>query len=351
MRFLDSAKIYIKAGDGGRGCVSFRREKFIEFGGPDGGNGGLGADVYFKAVDNLNTLIDFRYHQHFKAPNGRGGAGRNRSGEQGEDLIIEVPVGTVIMDEFKEHIIIDMNEDGKIFKIAQGGIGGKGNAHFKSSTNRAPRMAQTGTEGEELWVWLELEILADIGLIGLPNAGKSTLISTITNSKSKIGNYAFTTLKPSLGVLVYKEKQIVIADLPGLIKGASDGIGLGARFLSHVKRCKAFIHIIDASTDVKKAFKTIEKEIANYDEDTNNNILTKPQIIVLNKTDLVDESELQEKMAAIKKIAKSPIIAISALQKEGLSDLFYAIAEIFDKSNVDKNVEEKQVWNPLNKHN
>ncbi|MDR2008154.1 MAG: GTPase ObgE [Alphaproteobacteria bacterium] len=347
MRFLDSAKIYIKAGDGGRGCVSFRREKFIEFGGPDGGNGGLGADVYFKAVDNMNTLIDFRYRQHFVAKNGRGGAGRNRTGEQGEDLIIEIPVGTVIMDEFKEHIIVDMNEAGKVFKIAQGGIGGKGNAHFKSSTNRAPRMAQTGTEGEELWVWLELEILADIGLIGLPNAGKSTLISTITNSKSKIGNYAFTTLKPSLGVLVYKEKQIVIADLPGLIEGASEGIGLGARFLSHVKRCKAFIHIIDATSDIKKSYKTIEKEIANYDEDTNNSISQKPQIVVLNKIDLLDEDELQEQMKILKKLTKSPIITISALQKEGMANLFHAIEDIFDGLDSSKKAEEKTEWSPL----
>ncbi|MDR0483776.1 MAG: GTPase ObgE [Alphaproteobacteria bacterium] len=348
MRFIDSAKIYIKAGNGGKGCISFRREKFIEFGGPDGGDGGNGANVYFKAVGNLNTLIDFRYRQHFKAPNGRGGAGRNRYGEKGEDLIIEVPIGTVIMDEFKENIIVDMAEEGQIFKIAQAGIGGKGNAHFKSSTNRAPRMAQPGTEGEELWVWLELEILADIGLIGLPNAGKSTLISTITNAKSKAANYAFTTLKPSLGVLVYKEKQIVIADLPGLIEGASEGIGLGARFLSHVKRCKAFIHIIDVEKDVVESYNIIRKEIANYDKENNNSILEKPQIIVLNKIDLIDEDELHEKINELEQITKSPIITISALEKEGLKDLFYAIEDVFDDLKPKSDIA-KPEWNPLNK--
>ncbi len=345
MRFLDSAKIYIKAGDGGRGCVSFRREKFIEFGGPDGGNGGEGSDVYFKAVGNLNTLIDFRYKQHFKAPNGRGGAGRNKTGEQGKDLVIEVPIGTIIMDEEKERIIVDLKEEGQLFKVAQGGIGGKGNAHFKSSTNRTPRMAQPGTEGEEFYVWLELEVLADIGLIGLPNAGKSTLIRTITNSKSKTANYAFTTLKPSLGVFVYKDKQIVIADLPGLIEGASDGLGLGTRFLSHVKRCKAFIHIIDASTDVVKSYDIIRKEIMNYDSENNNNILQKEQIIILNKIDLLLEEELQEKIVELSKLTNDPIIPVSITNKQGLANLSGNIEEIFDKSsNANK---EKKEWNPL----
>lgn len=345
MRFIDSAKIYIKAGDGGRGCISFRREKFIEFGGPDGGNGGEGSDVYFKAVSNLNTLIDFRYKQHFKAPNGRGGAGRNKTGERGKDLIIEVPVGTIIMDEEKESVIVDLNIEGQMFKIAQGGIGGKGNAHFKSSTNRAPRMAQPGTEGEELNVWLELEVLADVGLIGLPNAGKSTLISTITNSKSKIANYAFTTLKPSLGVFTYHDRQIVIADLPGLIEGASEGHGLGDRFLSHVKRCKAFIHIIDASGDVVKSYNAIRNEIKNYDENNNNSILEKEQIVVLNKIDLLYEEELQEKIAELKKLTKDPIIAVSITEKEGLADLLGNIADIFDKSS--KQEEEKKPWSPV----
>lgn len=345
MRFLDSAKIYIKAGDGGRGCISFRREKFIEFGGPDGGNGGEGSDVYFKAVGNLNTLIDFRYKQHFKAPNGRGGAGRNKTGERGKDLIVEVPIGTIIMDEEKERIIVDLKEEGQIFKVAQGGIGGKGNAHFKSSTNRAPRMAQPGTEGEEFYIWLELEVLADIGLIGLPNAGKSTLISTITNSKSKTANYAFTTLKPSLGVFVYKDKQIVIADLPGLIEGASEGLGLGTRFLSHVKRCKAFIHIIDASTDVVESYNIIRKEIINYDKENNNTILEKEQIVVLNKIDLIDEDELKEKIESLSKLTKDPIITVSITEKVGLTDLMGNIEEIFDKSS-DQN-KEKKAWSPV----
>jgi GTP-binding protein len=345
MRFIDSAKIYIKAGDGGRGCISFRREKFIEFGGPDGGNGGEGADVYFKAVGNLNTLIDFRYRQHFKALNGKGGAGRNKTGERGHDLIVEVPIGTIIMDEEKERVLVDLKEEGQIFKLAQGGIGGKGNSHFKSSTNRSPRMAQPGTEGEEFYVWLELEVLADVGLIGLPNAGKSTLISTITNSKSKIANYAFTTLKPSLGVFIYKDRQIVIADLPGLIEGASDGLGLGARFLSHVKRCKAFIHIIDASGDVLKAYNTICGEIANYDADNNNTILEKEQIVVLNKIDLINEQELQEKVLELKKLTKDPILAVSITEKQGLADLLGNIAEIFDKSSGE--TEEQKPWSPV----
>ena len=262
MKFLDQAKIFIKSGDGGAGCVSFRREKYIEFGGPNGGDGGKGGTVYIEAVDNLNTLIDFRYHQHFKAPKGSHGMGSDKAGPKGEDIIIKVPVGTEILAEDGETVIVDMIEPGQIYMIAKGGDGGRGNTRFKSSTNQAPRYAEPGWPGEEKWLWLRLKVIADVGLLGLPNAGKSTFLSAVTAARPKIANYPFTTLHPNLGVAWVDNYETVLADIPGLIEGASEGVGLGDRFLKHVERCSVFLHVIDAtSDDVAKDYKVIRKEV------------------------------------------------------------------------------------------
>ena len=268
MKFLDEAKIYLKAGDGGSGCVSFRREKYIEFGGPDGGDGGRGGNIVFKAVSNLNTLIDFRYKQHFKAQRGKDGSGKNRTGAGGEDLIIEVPVGTVILSEDKKLVIKDFTKELDSFILIHGGMGGRGNARFKSSTNQAPRKFDTGIEGEDKWIWLRLKLIADIGLVGLPNAGKSTLLKKLSNANPKIANYPFTTLKPQLGVYRSDQKDIIIADLPGLIKGAANGVGLGLNFLAHIERCRMFLHVCDVSTnnfnEIASNYKIIRDEIKAY---------------------------------------------------------------------------------------
>ena len=268
MKFLDEAKIYLKAGDGGSGCVSFRREKYIEFGGPDGGDGGRGGNIVFKAVSNLNTLIDFRYKQHFKAQRGKDGSGKNRTGAGGEDLIIEVPVGTVILSEDKRLVIKDFTKELDSFILIHGGMGGRGNARFKSSTNQAPRKFDTGIEGEDKWIWLRLKLIADIGLVGLPNAGKSTLLKKLSNANPKIANYPFTTLKPQLGVYRSDSKDIIIADLPGLIKGAANGVGLGLNFLAHIERCRMFLHVCDVSTnnfnEIASNYKIIRDEIKAY---------------------------------------------------------------------------------------
>jgi GTP-binding protein len=342
VKFLDSAKIYIKAGNGGRGSVSFRREKFIEFGGPNGGTGGHGADVYFEATESLNTLIDFRYKQHFMAQNGAGGQGKNKSGEQGKDLIIKVPVGTVIMNEDKTEVLFDLTTNGERVLFLEGGMGGRGNASFKSSTNRAPRFAQPGIAGEEIWVWLELEVIADVGLIGLPNAGKSSLITSITNSKSKVANYAFTTLKPHLGVLDIYDNQIIIADLPGLIDGASDGLGLGTQFLSHIKRCKCFLHMIDVSQDdVVTAYQIVINELKEFNAD----LLEKEEIIVLNKTDLIDSATLEEIKAELRKVTTSKIFHISVLNMEGLDVLSKALYELYQS--FKPQIIESSTWSPI----
>ncbi|MFL1780379.1 GTPase Obg/CgtA [Candidatus Hepatincolaceae symbiont of Richtersius coronifer] len=341
MRFLDSAKIYLKAGNGGKGSVSFRREKYIEYGGPDGGSGGKGGDIIFESTESLNTLIDFRYQQHFKAPNGKGGKGRNKSGENGEDFIIKVPVGTVILNEDKSEVIYDLNLNKQKIIFLEGGIGGLGNASFKNSRNQAPRFAQPGIEGQELWVWLELEILADIGMIGLPNVGKSTLTNAITHAKSKIANYAFTTLKPSLGVLSLYDDNIVIADLPGLIEGANEGLGLGIRFLSHIKRCKAFLHILDATSEnIKKSYNTVINEIKEYNE----TLLDKPQIIVLNKIDLIDHNELKKLIKKLEKLTNNKIICISAVSPDSLTELLKEVYKIYNES---KPLPITAPWSPI----
>lgn len=295
MHFLDQAKIFIRSGAGGGGAVSFRREKFVEYGGPDGGNGGKGGDIVFVAVPGLNTLIDFRYTQHFKAPRGKGGAGQNRTGASGEDLVISVPVGTQILaDDDERSLIADLTRAGERLTLLRGGDGGRGNASYKTSTNRAPRQHGTGWPGEEMWVWLRLKLLADVGLVGLPNAGKSTFINAVTNAKAKVGAYPFTTTRPQLGVVSHQGREFVIADIPGLIEGAAEGAGIGDRFLGHIERCRVLLHLIDANgDDPVAAWQIVRGELAAYGV----GLEDKPQIVALNKADLLDD-ELLNALAA-----------------------------------------------------
>lgn len=351
MKFLDQAKIYIKAGDGGKGCVAFRREKFVEFGGPNGGDGGDGGSVYFEAVENLNTLIDFRYQQHFKAQKGQQGMGSEMTGYKGEDLIIKVPVGTEIVADDGETVIKDMVKAGERFLIAKGGKGGLGNTHFKSSTNQAPRYAEPGTPGEEIWVWLRLKIIADVGLIGLPNAGKSTFLSAVTSARPKIASYPFTTLHPHLGVAWVGGREMVLADIPGLIEGAHEGIGLGDRFLKHVERCSAFLHVIDAtSEDVVADYKTIRKELELY----NDKLSAKPEVVALNKCDALAEDEVLVKIKALQKCCKNDIFAVSAVAQQGLQPCLAAVDRFIGRVRKNKNEDEstttepiKKAWSPL----
>lgn len=356
MKFLDQAKIYIQSGDGGAGCVSFRREKYIEFGGPNGGDGGKGGSVYIEAVPNLNTLIDFRYHQHFKAQKGRNGMGSDKTGPKGEDIVIKVPVGTEVLADDQETLIVDMLEPGQRFMIAKGGDGGRGNAQFKSSTNQAPRYAEPGWPGQEMWVWLRLKVIADVGLIGMPNAGKSTFLSVVTKARPKIADYPFTTLHPNLGVAWVDNYEMVIADIPGLIEGAHEGVGLGDRFLKHVERCSAFLHMIDGTQeDVVKAYKDIRRELELYDEFLKN----KPEVVVLNKCDSLDKEETAEKKAALEKASGKKVFVISAIAKQGIFDCLIEVNKYItrDRRQKDDEVEEtvvddaaepeKKPWSPL----
>ncbi len=321
MKFLDEAKIFLKSGDGGSGCVSFRREKFVEFGGPDGGDGGNGGDIVFRSVSNLNTLIDFRYKQHFKAKRGEDGAGRNKTGARGKDLKIDIPVGTIILSEDKKSIIKDFTNEQDLFILLEGGIGGRGNTRFKSSTNQAPRNFSSGKKGKELWVWLRLKLIADIGLVGLPNAGKSTLLKKMSNAKPKIADYPFTTLKPQLGLFRNIDKDYVLADLPGLIKGASKGIGLGLKFLAHVERCKVLLHMCDisegSSENLIKNYMIIREELESYKLST----LNKKEIILLSKCDLVNSKTIEEKVQMLKKYTKSEVIPFSSHSNLGVEAL------------------------------
>lgn len=318
MKFLDEAKIFIQSGDGGPGSLSFRREKFIEHGGPDGGDGGKGGSVYVTAIPNLNTLIDYRYQQHFKAPRGQYGMGRNRSGAAGEDIIMKVPVGTQIFAEDKETLIADLTQEGQTVILAKGGDGGFGNAHYKTSTNQAPRRAGPGWPGTEFWIWLRLKLIADAGLIGLPNAGKSTFLSAVTRAKPKIADYPFTTLHPQLGVVYCYDREFVLADLPGLIEGAHEGTGLGHRFLGHVERCNVLLHLIDGTQeDVGKAYKTIRQELKLYHED----LPKKPEVVALNKCDALSEDEIKEKIKVLKKLSKTKVLAISAAAHQGTHEV------------------------------
>src|SRR5687767_175381 len=301
MKFLDQAKVYIRSGDGGAGAVSFRREKFIEFGGPDGGDGGRGGDVWLEAVDGLNTLIDYRYQQHFKAKTGVHGMGRNMTGAKGSDVTLKVPAGTQIYEDDNETLICDLTEVGQRYRLAAGGNGGFGNQRFKTSINQAPRRANPGWPGEERWIWLRLKLIADAGLVGLPNAGKSTLLAAVTRAKPKIADYPFTTLHPQLGVVQVDEKEFVLADIPGLIEGAHEGAGLGTRFLGHVERCGVLIHLVDGTQDdVAAAYKTIRAELKSYSPV----LAQKPEILCLNKCDALSAEEIEDKTKALMKAAK-----------------------------------------------
>ena len=318
MKFLDQVKIYIKAGNGGDGSPSFRREKFIEYGGPDGGDGGKGGSVILRAEQNLNTLIDFRYQQHHKAKRGENGAGQNRTGKSGEDLILRVPLGTQVFEEDNKTLIYDFTKINEEFTAAAGGKGGLGNTRFKSSTNRAPRKFTKGTQGEEFIIWLQLKTIADIGIIGLPNAGKSSLLASVTNANPKIANYQFTTLNPNLGVASYDDKEITIADIPGLVEGAHKGTGLGIQFLKHIERCKSLLHLIDiTSEDLKKSYQQVKDELKKY----SNKLIKKKELIVLNKIDLIDEKEVIHIIKDFKKNTKSEVIAVSTFNKSSVSKI------------------------------
>jgi len=318
MKFLDQSKIYIKAGNGGSGSASFRREKFIEFGGPDGGDGGQGGSIVFLADRNLNTLVDFRYQQHFKAERGQDGKGKKQTGKSGKDLILKVPVGTQIFEEDNNTLIEDLTKPGQSIILANGGKGGLGNVRFKSSTNRSPRKKTDGNKGENFCVWLQLKVIADIGIIGMPNSGKSSLLSVITSARPKIANYPFTTINPNLGVVNYDNKEVTLADIPGLIEGAHEGIGLGDKFLRHIERCKNLLHMIDiTSKNVLENYMKVRKELSKY----SNKLIKKKEIIVLNKIDLVNEEEIKEKSNIFKKKLGKKIYLISALKKKGLLDI------------------------------
>tara|TARA_Y100001958_G_C21218025_1_gene543384 strand:+ start:1 stop:984 length:984 start_codon:yes stop_codon:yes gene_type:complete len=316
MKFLDQVKIYIKAGNGGDGSPSFRREKFIEYGGPDGGDGGNGGSVILKSERSLNTLIDFRYQQHHKAKRGDNGSGQNRTGKSGDNLILKVPIGTQVFEEDNKTLIYDFLNVGEEFIAASGGKGGLGNTRFKSSTNRAPRKFTKGTPGEEFTIWLQLKTIADIGIIGLPNAGKSSLLAAITNANPKIANYQFTTLNPNLGVASYDDKEVTIADIPGLIEGAHKGTGLGIQFLKHVERCKTLLHMIDiTNNDVEKSYLQVKNELKNYDL----KLSKKKELIVLNKIDLIDKSKVRDIVNYLSKSTKSEIITMSTYEKKSIS--------------------------------
>ena len=350
MKFLDQAKIYIQSGHGGAGCISFRREKYIEFGGPNGGDGGKGGSVYIEAVENLNTLIDFRYQQHFKAPKGQNGMGSEMTGAKGEDIIIKVPVGTEVVAEDGETLIVDMVEPGQRFLIAEGGDGGRGNMQFKTSVNQAPRYAEPGWPGEEMWVWLRLKVIADVGLIGQPNAGKSTFLSVVTKARPKIADYPFTTLHPNLGVAWVDDYEMVIADIPGLIEGAHEGVGLGDRFLKHVERCAAFLHLIDGTVeDVVVQYQVIRRELELYDK----KLVKKPEVIALNKIDALTEDEVATKVRALEKATNKKVFAISAVARQGLWDCLREVNQYITRQRREKKDEEAEIvvektWSPLN---
>ncbi len=324
MKFLDEAKIYVKSGDGGNGCVAFRREKYIEFGGPNGGDGGRGGDVWIEAVDGLNTLIDFRYRQHFKAGRGHHGMGKDRTGASAPPLIIKVPAGTQILENDKETLIADLTAPGQRVLLARGGDGGFGNAHFKSSTNRAPRRADPGHPGEEHWVWLRLKLIADAGIVGLPNAGKSTFLAAVSRARPKIADYPFTTMHPQLGVAVFRERDFVLADIPGLIEGAHEGTGLGDRFLGHIERCGALLHLVDGTQeDVAGAYRTIRHELAAY----GGGLDGKPEVVALNKIDALTHDQRQSRQAALAKACGRPVLACSGATHEGLDAVLRALLE------------------------
>jgi GTP-binding protein len=340
MKFLDQCKIYIKSGAGGVGCMSFRREKCVEFGGPDGGNGGAGGHIIIEAVEGLNTLIDYRYKQHFKASRGMHGMGGNRTGAKGDDVILSVPVGTQIFDENNDVMLADLNDVGQTVLMLEGGHPGRGNASFKTSVNQAPRQITEGGPPEEMWIWMQLKLMADTGLVGLPNAGKSTFLSAASRAKPKIADYPFTTLKPQLGVVYVDKKEFVVADIPGLIKGAHEGQGLGYRFLGHVERCATILHIIDATgEDIAYAYTTIRKELEEYGE----GLADKKEIIALNKIDALDDELVEMLTEELKVVTKSPIMPISGVSGQGVDLLLRALlANVEDVRKEEKDRDEKE---------
>ena len=323
MQFLDSAKVYVRSGDGGNGCVSFRREKYVEFGGPNGGDGGRGGDVIVECVANLNTLLDFRYQQHFKAKKGGNGMGQNRTGAKGADVVLKVPPGTQILDEDGETLIADLTEPGTRIVLLEGGNGGFGNTHFKTSTNQAPRRANPGLPGEEMYLWLRLKLIGDVGIVGLPNAGKSTFLATVSRAKPKIADYPFTTLHPNLGVVRFGGLDFVIADIPGLIEGAHEGAGIGDRFLGHVERTAVLLHLVDAtSEDPAEAYEIVRGEIEAYGA----GLEDKPEVLVLSKADAVDPDELKKKLRALKKAAGATPLIVSSATGKGVQEVLAALA-------------------------
>jgi GTPase len=343
MKFLDEAKVYVKSGDGGNGCVSFLRLKFIEFGGPNGGDGGRGGDIVIEAVNGLNTLIDYRFQQHFKAETGTHGMGKDRHGAKGGDAILKVPVGTQVFEEDGETLIADFTEVGQELVLLEGGNGGFGNAHFKTSANQAPRRANPGLVGTEKWIWLRLKLIADAGLVGLPNAGKSTFLAAVSAAKPKIADYPFTTLHPNLGVVTIGERDLVLADIPGLIEGAHEGQGLGDRFLGHVERCAILVHLIDGTQeDVKTAYKTIRGELAAYAEE----LAEKPEIVVLNKIDAIDPDEVKEKVKVLKRASKAEVFTCSGVTGEGVDKVLYRIVAQMDADKAEREELERRKAEP-----
>ncbi|HWU03378.1 MAG TPA: GTPase ObgE [Novosphingobium sp.] len=354
MHFLDQAKIFIRSGSGGPGAVSFRREKYEEYGGPNGGNGGKGGDIIFEAVPGLNTLIDFRYTQHFKAQRGGGGAGSNRTGAGGEDLVIRVPVGTQVLDDDRETVLLDLTEAGQREVLLRGGDGGRGNASYKSSTNRAPRQHGPGWPGQEMYVWLRLKLLADVGLVGLPNAGKSTFINQISNTKAKVGDYAFTTLRPQLGVVRHRNREFVLADIPGLIAGAADGAGIGDRFLGHIERCRVLVHLIDITAtgpgkEPVEALEIIEEELAAY----GNGLDEKPRLIALNKIDQADGELVAAYAAELIEAGAERVFAVSGATGQGMDKLLDAVisylpaATVTERPAGEQEEADDKPWSPL----
>ena len=349
MHFLDQAKIFVRSGAGGPGAVSFRREKFIEYGGPDGGNGGKGGDIIFKAVPGLNTLIDFRYTQHFRAPRGHGGSGSNRTGAGGDDLVIKVPIGTqVLADDEERTLLLDLTEPGQQVVFFRGGDGGRGNASYKTSTNRAPRQHGTGWPSEEAWVWLRLKLLADAGLVGLPNAGKSTFINQVTNAQAKVGEYAFTTTRPQLGVVRHRAREFVLADIPGLIEGAAEGAGIGDRFLGHIERCRVLLHLVDAQDDdVAESYRVVRDELANYVA----GLADKPVVVALNKIDTLDDELIAALSAELEDASGAQVIPLSGASGVGvdwaLDRLLDAIGPASGKPVEDDGEEDAVEWSPV----
>ncbi|MEO5937870.1 MAG: GTPase ObgE [Sphingomonas sp.] len=347
MHFLDQAKIFTRSGSGGPGAVSFRREKFMEYGGPDGGNGGKGGDIIFEAVAGLNTLIDFRYTQHFRAPRGKGGSGSNRTGAGGDDLVIKVPVGTQVLSEDRETVLLDFTKVGERVVFLRGGDGGRGNASYKTSTNRAPRQHGTGWPEEEAWVWLRLKLLADAGLVGLPNAGKSTFINQVTNAQAKVGEYAFTTTRPQLGVVRHHQREFVVADIPGLIEGAAEGAGIGDRFLGHIERCQVLLHLVDANDkDVAESYRIVRDELENYGA----GLTDKKVVVALNKIDTLDDELIAALSAELEEASGAEVIPVSGAAGTGVDWVLDKLLDAIGahaKVSADDEGEDAIEWSPV----